>query len=65
MNSYRTKDGDRLDLICWKHYGSLNGRVVEIVFETNKGLAATALLPSGLEITLPDISPEILERSLW
>lgn len=65
MSNYRTVDGDRLDLICWKHYGSLNGRVVEIVLNANKGLAANAVLPSGLEITLPEITAKVLEQSLW
>lgn len=65
MNKYRTVTGDRIDLICWQHYGSLNGRIVEQVLAANKGLAANVVLPSGLEITLPDIMPETLEASLW
>lgn len=65
MSNYRTVDGDRLDLICWRHYGSLDGRIVEQVLEANKGLAADTVLPSGVDITLPDIMPETLEASLW
>ena len=37
-------DGDRLDLICWRHYGSLSGRVVETVLDANPGLAMASVL---------------------
>lgn len=65
MNKYRTVAGDRIDLICWRHYGSLDGRVVETVLDANKGLASDAILPSGVVVILPDITPETSEASLW
>lgn len=66
MSKFRTNDGDRIDLICWKRYGSLDGRIVEKVLEANKGLSADEILPSGIEIILPEnIKAETLETSLW
>lgn len=65
MNSVRAVDGDRLDLICWRHYGSLDGRIVEQVLEANKGLALYDIIASGAIIFLPDIEPAPLEASLW
>lgn len=65
MTKIRTISGDRLDLICWKHYGALDGRIVEQVLDTNKGLGMNTLLESGIEIILPEISPAPIEESLW
>ena len=65
MISIRAVDGDRLDLICWKHYGTLDGRVVEQVLEANKGLEMATLLASGVKIVLPEIISAPLEESLW
>lgn len=55
MTRYRTKDGDMLDRLCWKHYGRSRG-VVEAVLEANPGLAGIGpVLPAGIEIALPDL----------
>ncbi|EGQ9962126.1 tail protein X [Vibrio cholerae] len=55
--TYRTREGDVLDRICWRHYGRENAAVE--VMKANPGLADYgAVLPSGLQITLPDIAPE-------
>jgi len=35
---YRTKEGDVLDRVCWKHYGAQAG-AVEAVLEANTNLA--------------------------
>lgn len=53
-----TRDGERLDLICWRWYGTLGGRVVERVLDANPGLAARdpARLPASVTIVLPEIS---------
>jgi len=41
MPTYITqRDGERLDLICYRWYGTLDGRVVERTLEANPGLAA-------------------------
>ncbi len=65
MSSIVTIEGDRLDLICWKYYGVLTGRTVEQVLEANPGISTKEELPSGLNITLPEIEAAPLERSLW
>lgn len=50
-----TRDGERLDLICFRWYGSLDGRVVERVLDANPGLAARdpANLPARVQIVMP------------
>ncbi len=65
MNSYRTKDGDRIDLICWKHYGDISGRVVEQVLSANPGISVSTELNSGTMVLLPDLIQEVEEPSLW
>ena len=53
---YRTREGDVLDWICWKHYKKQSG-AVEAVLEANNGLANFGdILPTGLEIILPELS---------
>ena len=64
---YRTREGDVLDWICWKHYRSQSG-AVEAVLEANNGLADLGdVLPAGVEIVLPELSlPETDEFiRLW
>lgn len=52
---YRTKEGDVLDRVCWKHYGAQAG-AVEAVLEANTNLTEHGeVLPAGLEIVLPDL----------
>lgn len=54
--TYTTKDGDSVDFICWKFYGSTANRVTEAVLEANLGLADHGpLLPAGVTVTLPAI----------
>ncbi len=60
-----TVDGDRLDKICWVHYGSLEGRIVERVLDANPGISSIVEFVAGTRIFLPDIEPVELERSLW
>lgn len=53
--TYRTRNGDMIDLICHKAYGSTDRRVVERVLDANYGLADyPPMLPAGVIITLPD-----------
>ena len=64
---YRTKNGDMLDWICWKHYGQETG-TVELVLTANPGLAAHGpKLPGGVLINLPKIT--VIEKEkpvrLW
>lgn len=67
MITYTTKDGDVLDLICWKYYGSTSG-TVEKVLEANRHLAnLPAIFAAGVKIILPDLTPEEDSESvkLW
>ncbi|WP_440055506.1 tail protein X [Pseudoalteromonas sp. T1lg65] len=52
--TYVTRDGDCLDLICFRHYGRSSG-VVEKVLQANHGLAALGpIYALGVEIFLPE-----------
>jgi phage tail protein X len=54
--TYRTRDGDMLDEICWRHYGVQSG-AVEPVLDLNPGLADRGpVYASGVLITLPDLA---------
>ncbi|MCK6435958.1 tail protein X [Rivihabitans pingtungensis] len=62
----RTSDGDRLDTLCHRYYGRLNG-VAEAVLAANPGLAAKPQpFRAGLIIHLPDL-PVVVEKpvQLW
>lgn len=51
-----TKDGDTVDYLCWRHYGSTTNRVVEAVLQANAGLADRGpILPAGVAVQLPVI----------
>jgi phage tail protein X len=52
-----TRDGERLDLVCYRYYGTLGSRVVERVLDANPGLAARdpARLPARTEIIMPPL----------
>jgi phage tail protein X len=53
--TYQTKDGETLDLICWRHYGRTAG-VVEKVLTVNRHLSEYgAVFPAGILINLPTI----------
>ena len=66
---YITNDKDRLDIICYQHYGRLEGGIVETVLIANPGLSAKPyILPAGISITLPEISDSFVEKKtvkLW
>lgn len=56
MLQYRTSDGDTVDYVAWKHYGTLDGQVVEAVLQANHGLADLGpVLGPGVLINLPEI----------
>ncbi len=67
MITYITKDGDVLDSICFKYYGSTSG-VVEKVLEANRHLAELgAVFAAGTKIVLPDLTQDEETESvkLW
>ncbi|HDR9048577.1 TPA: tail protein X [Burkholderia vietnamiensis] len=49
------RQGDTVDLICWRYYGRTDG-TVEAVLEANAGLADFGVvIPMGTIVYLPDI----------
>lgn len=66
MVTYRTKDGDRLDQICYRHYGRVD--VVQAVLDANRGLAELGpVYLSGVRIKLPQLAPPKARKTvrLW
>ena len=64
MTTYTTKMFDRLDRICFDHYGSTARRHVETVLDANPGLERQPiLLPVGLTLALPDAVVEPAVRT--
>lgn len=54
--TYISSDGDTVDFVAWKHYGTLKGQITEQVLAANPGLADYGpILPAGVTITLPDV----------
>lgn len=64
---YFTRDGDTVDWIAWRHYGSKSPGATEAILAANPGLADAAILPPGLTITLPDLPAPAVQRviRLW
>lgn len=58
--TYRTREDDVLDWVCWRHYGRQKG-TVELVLDANPGLAAYGpRLPGNLVIEMPDLpTPDV------
>ncbi|NCA72618.1 MAG: phage tail protein [Sphingobacteriia bacterium] len=61
-----TRDGERLDALCWRHYRRLRGSV-EAVLAANPGLAVyPPHLPGGVSILLPELpEPQPARLRLW
>lgn len=56
MIKYVTAQGDTVEYIAWKQYGTQGGRMTEKVLAANPGLAELgAELQAGVVIYLPDI----------
>jgi phage tail protein X len=52
---YTSTDGDMVDEVAWRYYGTTDSGQVESVLAANPGLADYGpLLPAGVVITLPD-----------
>lgn len=58
MVTYITKEGDILDCIVWRHYGTIS--VLEKVMQANPNITSEKLL-AGIEIKLPYI--EVIQKS--
>lgn len=64
---YTTKDGDVLDIICYRAYAGRQSGAVELVLGANyaTGLAELGpILPRGLKITLPDLPTALSQKPL-
>jgi phage tail protein X len=66
--TYTTRQGETVDLACWRAYGR-TASVTEAVLAANPGLADKGpVLPLGTIITMPDIAQPSQPRplvSLW
>lgn len=65
---YTTREGDTVDFIAWRFYGSTANRVTEAVLEVNRGVADYGpILPAGIELALPEIDAPAKTRGvrLW
>lgn len=58
--------GDTVDLLCQRHYGTTQG-VTEIVLASNKALAGQIFLDAGQVVELPEISSTATQETvqLW
>ncbi len=68
MILYTSKDGDILDAICFKYYGTTANQIVEKVLAANRQLAdLDATFVAGTRIVLPDLIPGEKSESvkLW
>ena len=53
--TYITKQGDTIDVICLQYYKRTDNRICEIVLERNTGLAQQGpIFDEGIAIQLPD-----------
>lgn len=50
------KQGDTVDLICWRELGA-TVNLVEQTLELNPGIVANAVVPAGTMVLLPDVQP--------
>lgn len=67
MEEARAKQGDTVDLICYRHYGYTKA-VTEAVYAANPGLAELGpVLPSGTLVRLPERAEESTRATvkLW
>jgi phage tail protein X len=68
MNQYRAHDGDRLDVIVFKNYGSIDADVMDAVLDANEHLLGASVLKAGDVVFLPEITTttqETTTKALW
>ena len=60
----RANQGDTVDLMVWRVYGSTQG-MNELVLEANQGLAALgAILPIGHAVYFPENPPQNIDKKI-
>ena len=59
-------DGDTVDLLCQRHYGTTQG-VTEAVLAANPGISAVMFLHAGQEVELPELQGQTRREliQLW
>lgn len=65
--TYTTRDGDMLDLICYRAYGGRQAGAVEAVLEANQPINLSdqpPVLPRGITLVLPDLPSSVAEVRL-
>jgi len=68
MTQYRPQEGERLDTIVFKAYGSVDAKVMDAVMEENTHLLDRTVLASGDVVFLPEIETaqsESKTKALW
>lgn len=60
--TYTTQSGDLWDLISFKVYGSC--KYVDTLINANRDYIGYFIFPAGIELTVPDITPEIKKAAL-
>lgn len=72
VTEYITKDGDRLDLIAFKAYGSLgsiiidneNKMAMDSIVEANPDVSFNAVIDSGISLYIPIVDSASINNSL-
>jgi len=65
---YISREGDVVDEIAWRYYGTRLGRAVERLLDANPGLADHGpILPAGVRLVLPDLPAPVAVKGvkLW
>ena len=68
MNQYRAVEGDRLDIIVFKAYGSIDAVVFDAVLDANEHLLESSVLKAGDIVYLPEVVRSVDEKkteALW
>ncbi len=70
MRIYVTRQGDMIDAIAYRAYGTEHNGTTEAILAANPGLGDRGpVLPENIEIALPDIPPAQVKRiatvDLW
>ena len=60
--TYTTQSGDTFDLISFKVFGTC--QYVDKIIDANRDKIDYFIFPAGVELTIPDITPEIKKTAL-
>ena len=64
METVKSLQGDTLDSIAYRHYGTND--MLEAVIEANRDLArGPVFLPEGSAVKMPDARPQKTTTRLW